>query len=361
MISARLLALVRCPDCRGELAGGAEGLSCGRCGRQYGRVEEGYLVLQPGRAPGDATKFLEESFHADGRDESVSPPLLSAGVRFAMLQRMLAIEPGDTVLDLGCGSGRFAVWNLDSGAHLVGLDVGTFFAAEALARVDLVVGDLRRLPLGDASVSKAYAIDVFEHLSPESLALTLREAARVLVPGGALFVYTHLRQRSPLAPVLDLERRLAHQVERWGLADLTLERLRPTDHVNPLVDYADLRDTAAAAGFAVSSFRYYTPLLTRLVEGVTVPVAAHALARVAARRGAGAASGRGGTRVDRAALRTARVSAKRRIARRGPAYWILRALTAVVMLDVRLLGRLRSGPFFARLVKVDRSPGPPPR
>jgi hypothetical protein len=270
-----------------------------------------------------------------------------------MLQRR--DQAGDTVLDLGW---QRAV-RLESrlGRAPLGLDVGVLLFGRSPASS----GGRRpaACPRGRERVEPTPSTS--EHLSPESLALTLREAARVLVPGGALFVYTHLRQRSPLAPVLDLERRLAHQVERWGLADLTLERLRPTDHVNPLADYADLRDTAAAAGFAVSSFRYYTPLLTRLIEGVMVPVAAHALARVAARRGAGAASGRGGTRVDRAALRTARVSAKRRIARRGPAYWILRALTAVVMLDVRLLGRLRSGPFFARLVKVDRSPGPPPR
>ena len=35
--------------------------------------------------------------------------------------------------------------------------------------VDLVVGELRKLPFADGSVTKAYTIDVLEHLSPEGL------------------------------------------------------------------------------------------------------------------------------------------------------------------------------------------------
>ncbi len=86
------------------------------------------------------------------------------------------------------------------GAHVVGIDTGTFFAAEARSGVDLVVGELRKLPFADGSVTKAYTIDVLEHLSPEGLRVTLAEMARVLAPGGSLFVYTHVRQQSLLAP-----------------------------------------------------------------------------------------------------------------------------------------------------------------
>ena len=72
----------------------------------------------------DRRNLLEDSFHADGRDESISPPLLSAAVRNNMLRKFLQPGPGDVVLDLGCGSGRFAIWNLDSGAHFIGIDTG---------------------------------------------------------------------------------------------------------------------------------------------------------------------------------------------------------------------------------------------
>jgi hypothetical protein len=50
-------------------------------------------------------------------------------------------------------------------------------------------------------------------------------------------------------------------------------------------------------------------------------------------------------------MRLARIEAKQRIARHGFAYRALRLMTHLTMLDVTLLGRMRSGPFFARFVK----------
>ena len=332
---------MRCPDCGGRLEGDPIQLVCEACGRRFTEGTADYLVLRPSSAYDQNTKFVEDGFHADGRDESVSPPLLSAAVRNNMLRRFLQFRSGDVVLDLGCGSGRFAIWNLHSGAHFIGVETGTFFAAESRATLDLVVGELRKLPFADRSVTKAYAIDVVEHLSRESLDVMLGEINRVLAPGGALFVYTHVMQLSPLAPVLAGITRLSRAIERAGLADLTVDRLRPTDHLNPLASRAHLDEVAARAGFRVERFRYYTPILSRIAESVFVPAAAHILARRKSRT-----SG-----VDGAALRMARVDAKRTLARRGIMYRALRVMTSVVMLDVRVLGRIRSGPFFALLVK----------
>ena len=244
-------------------------------------------MLRPSDAFSETTKFLDESFHSDGRDETVSPPLLSAAVRNTMLRRFLDMRPEDVVLDLGCGSGRFCVWSAETGAHLVGADTGTFFAREALSTVDLVVGELRKLPFADGSVTKAYTIDVLEHLSPDGLTATLNEVARVLQPGGALFVYTHVRQRSVLAPLLNLVARVSLAIERAGLADLTIEKLRKTDHLNPLMSRSHLNEVAAAAGFTVRRFRYYTPLFSSIAESILVPVAAHAMARRVARATSG--------------------------------------------------------------------------
>jgi SAM-dependent methyltransferase len=341
LISDRLLSVVRCPDCHGQLGGEPRSLACRACGRTFTDSTADYLVLRPLSAYDETTKFVEDSFHADGRDESVSPPLLSAAVRNNMLRTFLQPGPGDVVLDLGCGSGRFAVWNLDSGAHFVGVDTGTFFAAESRASLDLVVGELRKLPLADGSVTKAYAIDVVEHLSPEGLDAMLAEIHRVLAPGGSLFIYTHVMQLSPFAPVLAAITRFSRAVERAGLADLTVDRLRPTDHLNPLASRGHLDEVAAGAGFSVERFRYYTPILSRMAESVFVPIAAHLLARRKSSK----------TGVDGAALRAARLEAKRTLARRGIMYRALQAMTSVVMLDVRLLGGVRSGPFFALLVK----------
>jgi SAM-dependent methyltransferase len=341
LISERLLNIVRCPDCGGRLKGDPSLLTCQVCGRRFTEGNADYLILRPSLVYDRHTKFVFAEFHADGRDESVSPPLLSAAVRNNMMRRFLQFSPRDVVLDLGCGSGRFAIWNLDSGAHFIGVDTATFFAGESRAALDLVVGEVCRLPFADGSVTKAYAIDVVEHLSPESLDEMLREINRVLAPGGALFIYTHLMQLSPLAPALAAIARVSRAIERAGFADLTVDRLRPTDHLNPLASRTHLDEVAAKARFRVERFRYYTPILSRIAESVCVPVAAHILARRRSRTSV----------VDGTALRAARLDAKRTLARRGIMYRALRVMTSLVMLDVRVLGRVRSGPFFALLVK----------
>jgi ubiquinone/menaquinone biosynthesis C-methylase UbiE len=268
------------------------------------------------------------------------------------------MEPGEVVLDLGCGSGRFCVWNLDSGAHVVGIDTGAFFAVESRANVDLVVGDLRRLPMAAASVSKAYSIDVLEHFSVEGLMAMLGEAHRVLKPGGSLFVYTHLRQRARLSWLLRFISGTALVLERMGFSDLTVERLRKTDHVNPLGDREHLNQIAAAAGFRIARFNGYTPVLSSVAENILVPVTAHAMAARVARRRRSSPNNGSSTNtaaVDPAAMRAARTEAKRRIAARGLTYHVLRFVTHLLMLDVELFGRLKTGPFFALLVKDGRA------
>lgn len=306
----------------------------------YPAEHGGFLDLRPAASFAETTKYLDEALHADARHETVSPPLLSAAIRNDVLRAFLAPGAADRVLDLGCGSGRALVWNQDLGAYQAGVDVSPYFAREALTKVDLIVGDLRRLPVGDASFTKAFSLDVLEHLSRDGVVEMLREAGRVLVPGGGLFIYTHARKNSFLAVGLHLVNRLAHRLDRLRLLDLKQERLRKSDHLNPLADFEDFRRVAADAGFRVARIRYYTPLVGAVVENLLVRLAEGVLARRAARR-----HGPGD------ALRAARVEAKATIERRGLTYRALRALTWLMKLDLLLFGRVQSGPFFALLVK----------
>ena len=350
MISNRLTTIVRCPDCRGILAD----LVCQGCGRRYLSPNGAYLDLRPLTSFTETTKYLDEALHADRRHETVSPPLLSAAIRNDMLRAFLAPGPADRVVDLGCGSGRSLVWNQDLGAYQVGVDVSPHFAKEALAGVDLLIGELRRLPLADGAFTKAFTLDVAEHLSRESLLDMLKEAARVLAPSGTLFVYTHVRKNSPLALGLRAINNVARGFERLGLIDLRQERLRKSDHLNPLADIDDFQRIAAEAGFRVARIRYYTPLVSALVENLLVRLAEGILARRAARRFTSSGNSSSGDQVrpdEAEALRAARLEAKRRIERRGPTYAALRALTWLMKLDILLFGRIRSGPFFALLIK----------
>jgi SAM-dependent methyltransferase len=344
-----LLDIVRCPDCGQALAGTPPELVCGGCARRF-PAHADYLVLHPGVSYAEQTKYLDEALHADARHEHVSPPLLSAKIRNDMLRRFLAPGPADTLVDLGCGSGRALVWNRDLGAWQAGIDVSPYFAREAARDVNLVLGDLRKLPFADEVFTKAWALDVMEHLSREALHDVMREAARVLQPGGRLFVYSHVRKNSALAGGLRTVNRFARWLERRGLVDLSRERLRKSDHLNPLADIPDLERVVGDAGFRIEEIRYYTPLVGAVVENIFMRVAETWLSRRAARRGGGS------TALDEGAAREARMSAKHRVNRRGPLYAALTVVTWVMKLDILLFGRVRSGPFFALLVKEPRRP-----
>ena len=348
MISPRLRALVRCPECHGSLAGSDGALTCTACGRAYESRSADYLDLRPAEAFTEQTKYLDESLHADARHERLSPPLLGSKIRNDMLRAFLAPGPADLVADLGCGSARALLWNRDWGAPAVGIDIAPFFSAEARQEVDLLVGDLRRLPFADGTFTKAFSLDVLEHLSPEALRGMLAEANRVLAPGGALFVYTHVRRNSRIALGLRAINRLAGALHRAGLVDLRQEHLRKSDHVNPLRDIPELEAVARGAGFRIARIRYYTPLVGGFVENILVRMAERAMARRAARRLAGTVAP---ADADARAIKEARTAAKATIARSPSTRAVLRALSFAMKLDLALFGRVRSGPFFALLVK----------
>ena len=113
----------------------------------------------------------------------------------------LDVRPGMTVLDLGCGEGRHAFEAYRRGAHVVAVDHGTDEVATtrrwldaiaaageapAGARAEVVRGDLRALPVPDASVDRVIAAEVLEHIPDDRAAFA--EIARVLVPGGRVAV-----------------------------------------------------------------------------------------------------------------------------------------------------------------------------
>jgi SAM-dependent methyltransferase len=380
MISDALLARVRCPACRGTLApdaapdGPPDSLTfrCRNCDTVYPQAAHDYLDLRPRTAFAEQTKYLDEALHQDARHESVSPPLLQSGVRQRQLRRFLQLAPGDRVIDLGCGSGRSILWNASSGASFTGVDVSPFFAHEARATADLALADLRQLPFADGAFTKAYALDVLEHLSPEALDAMLAEAARVLAPGGVLFVYSHVRKNAAIAKGLRAINALARGLERVGLIDMTQERLRKSDHVNPLHDVPHLEAVVARAGFRIARIRYYTPIVGGFVENILMRMAERALARRADRRRAtpaeqspalNSAQSSAQSQVANAAvsahsdhsqaagLRDARLSAKARLARGGPLVRVLQGVTVAMDADLWLFGRVRSGPFFALLEK----------
>jgi SAM-dependent methyltransferase len=359
MISDRLLALVRCPECHSTLARSAASppvFTCQGCGRSYNAPGGAYLDLRPADQFKEQTKYLDEALHADARHERVSPPLLGSKIRNDMLREFLRLSPGDLVVDLGCGSGRALLWNRESGADAIGIDISPYFSEDARRDVPLLLGDLRRLPFADGTFTKAWSLDVLEHLSPEALSAMLTEANRVLAPGGALFVYTHVRKNAAIAAGLRWINHLARGLERIGLIDMRQERLRKSDHVNPLTDVPDLERVTCGSGFRIERITFYTPIVGGFVENILMRVAERAMTRRAARRLQGTSAS---PDAEARAIREVRSAAKEQIARSRTTYALLRALSFAMKLDVALFGHITSGPFFALLIK-EKSLSPEP-
>jgi SAM-dependent methyltransferase len=103
-----------------------------------------------------------------------------------------------TVLDAGCGDGALAA---AAGARLrvVGLDAAVPMVEAARAHGPVVLGDVAALPVAAGSVDAVVMVNVLDHLDQPVIAL--REARRVLGPGGLLVAGTVARSDSPeLAP-----------------------------------------------------------------------------------------------------------------------------------------------------------------
>ncbi|MCE9595420.1 MAG: bifunctional 2-polyprenyl-6-hydroxyphenol methylase/3-demethylubiquinol 3-O-methyltransferase UbiG [Planctomycetes bacterium] len=97
---------------------------------------------------------------------------------------------GARVVDLGCGGGLLSAPLVAVGARVIGVDVSGASLRAARARIDanFVRADMRNVPLANACADFVVVADVLEHVEdPEHV---VAEAARLLRPGGELFVST---------------------------------------------------------------------------------------------------------------------------------------------------------------------------
>ena len=138
----------------------------------------------------------------DAWDEiAASAPFIA--LRDAVLARA-AIEPQETVADLGCGTGLLALAAAERGARVLAVDVSApmldrladHAREHGLDAIDLLHGDMRRLPVPDCSVDAVISCYAFHHLVDDGKELAAAEAFRVLRPGGRLVVADMMFQLS---------------------------------------------------------------------------------------------------------------------------------------------------------------------
>lgn len=120
------------------------------------------------------------------------------------------IKPGDSVLDVGCGTGEVTLLAKTRAKHgtVYGIDPAPEMIAAARKKatrkgleIDFRVGVIEALPFPDASLDVVTSSLMMHHL-PETLKVRgLAEVYRVLKPGGRLLIADFLR---PTGSILSL-------------------------------------------------------------------------------------------------------------------------------------------------------------
>jgi demethylmenaquinone methyltransferase / 2-methoxy-6-polyprenyl-1,4-benzoquinol methylase len=176
--------------------------------------------------------------------------LMTAGldVRWRRLAAAAVVRPGDRVLDAACGTGDFALADLDVGAREV---VGIDFAPRMLERarrksieIDWIQADLLALPFPDESFDVATVGFGVRNLA--ELERGLRELRRVLRPGGRIAVLEITRPRGALRPffsvwferIVPLAGRLLPGGRAYGYLPASVRRFPPAEELAELLEHA---------------------------------------------------------------------------------------------------------------------------
>jgi SAM-dependent methyltransferase len=202
---------------------------------------------------------------------------------FAFLEKA-NFQVSGHVLDAGCGGGGMPLSFADEAAFVVGIDLVNRFGAagvtiartRGIRNLDFVQADGQRLPFADASFDWVFSHAVIEHVADAQR--YLHECARVLKPGGSMYLSTapylsfhgaHLpRLKVPIPLHLLVGRRAAFATFRmlarhaeWTLRERADENSfikiarrngHKHDDLLELVRIRRLRSQVAAAGFTVA-------------------------------------------------------------------------------------------------------------
>jgi len=115
------------------------------------------------------------------------------------------LQPGETVLDVGCGTGTLAIEiqrHVGNAGRVVGIDPSSEQIARARAKavrhnvsVEFQVGVIEQLAFPDQSFHAVFSTLMMHHLPASLKRQGLVEIARVLKPGGRLIIADFTRQQ----------------------------------------------------------------------------------------------------------------------------------------------------------------------
>lgn len=176
--------------------------------------------------------------------------------RRAFVRAQLAIDSGESVLSIGCGSGfePAELATAESSASVIGIDVNPIMLARARERrprdASLLRADATHFPVEDSTFDKAVSVQVYEYI--EELTGALAELRRVLDEDGRAVIYA-TEWDSLVWQASDAER-TERVLDVWD------------DHcVHPRLG-SELQATLQSSGFAVKNATAFPIVLTELGE-----------------------------------------------------------------------------------------------
>ena len=116
-----------------------------------------------------------------------------------LISRMVPKTGVSRVIDAGCGTGELSENLFNRGFDVIALDLGFESIKRAYSKFrkenisfPFIQGDIYRLPYEDSSFDAVVTSEVMEHLEMPQNAL--KEAARIMRPGGYIIVSTPYRE-----------------------------------------------------------------------------------------------------------------------------------------------------------------------
>ncbi len=202
-----LVPILACPACRARLERrGDASIACVGCGRAW-PVARGIprLLVREGADASIVARRTVAAFERQWRTWGRLPHLFGKD-RASMARNLVGARlsrrvdagwyPGRRVLDAGCGHGRYVAAFASLGATVVGLDAGRGPEESGAPlddpRIAFVEGSVLALPFQDAVFDLAFSDGVIHH-TPDP-ARAYRELARVVRPGGAVYVWVYPRE-----------------------------------------------------------------------------------------------------------------------------------------------------------------------
>ncbi len=160
--------------------------------------------------------------------------------RTATLARM---QPGDAVLDVGCGTGTLAMEvarRVGRAGRVAGVDPGTEQIARARAKaarrhmpIEFQIGVIEQLPFPDQTFDVVLSTLMMHHLPASLKRQGLAEIARVLKPGGRLVIADFKRKQERTGQAARFHaggssmQDLAAMVSDAGFSEVETEEMRP--------------------------------------------------------------------------------------------------------------------------------------